>query len=382
MFLFGAAYNKYLYYSVEPYGANLWFQIRGPIEPAEDIVFVTMDDAGFERLGLTHFEVWPREIIAEFITRAHELGAKRIIIDLFFKELRVPAVDEKLRDAFASMPVSIIGVVDKRRSSLGSEDWYIVKPHEFFSSAAEQIGGANIILSANLLQQPTIVRQFAQQVERGIPPIYQTAVPGQDFTQGPKPFDFINYYGPAGSIPRIPLFDFIDKKVSEDSVKNRTLIVGHALEYRQSKDSFLTPLEGIPILGIANGDGRLHGAEIHATQALNILDQNWIKRLDKAREYAIFIMSLGFLVIMPLTAYSQKKFFVLYRRLLVSFCMVILYCTYSYSKFLENIYLPFFTLLVIGFPFFASLAALYAYLENRKFKEAMKGFLGDAISSE
>jgi CHASE2 domain-containing sensor protein len=341
-----------------------------------------MDDAGFERLGHTHFEIWPREIMAEFIDRARELGAKRIVFDLFFKELRDPTVDEKLREAFASMPVSIIGVVETRRNSLGGKNTYVVKPNSFFSSAAKQIGGANLTLSLNLLQQNTVVRLFAREFEKGIPPIYQTAFPGRDFTQGPGRYDFINYYGPAGSIPSIPLFDFIDKKVRKKSVEDKTLFVGHALEYRQSKDSFSTPMEGLPILGITNGNGTLHGVEIHTTQALNVIDQNWISRYDPAFENKYFIFTLGILVIMPLAAYGQKEFFVFFWRFLISFFLVSLWCAYSYLKFLENVYLPFFSLLTIGFPLFAGLGALYTYRDNRKFKEMMKGFLGDSISTE
>lgn len=382
--LFTWSYKTILYDSVEPYGLNIWFSLRGPVEPPDDIILVSMDDAGFERLGVTQYEIWPRKLLAEFVDRARELGAKHIIFDLFFKEDRNPENDQKLRDAIASMPVSIVGVVETRKNSRGESEQYIVRPNPLFSSVSKKVGGANLPIDLNILQQPKIVRRFSYTFERSVPPLYLLPFTDTELDKGPGPKDFINYYGPSGSVRSMPLFDFIDNNVSRDQVEGKTLIVGHVLKYRKSKDTFDTPLVGWPSLGEEARGGVLHGVEIHVTQALNMIDKKWIRRMNPKAERYVSTCALGLFVIMPLFAFARNisvTAFITKRLILVVFLLCV-WCYFSYLRFLQNVYLPYFSVVTLGLPAFAIPSAVYTYLENRRFKQSMKGFLGDAIPEE
>ncbi len=383
-FLFALLYVPILYDSVEPYGLNIWFSLRGPVEAPDNVILVSMDDAGFERLGLTHYEIWPRELLAEFVDRARELGAKQIIFDLFFKEDRNPESDQKLRDAIASMPVSIIGVVETRKNSRGESEQYIVRPNPLFSSVAKNVGGANLPIDLNILQQRKVVRRFSSTYEKSVPPLYLLPFEETELEKSPGPYDFINYYGPSGNLQSIPLFDFIDKNVSRDRVEGKTLVVGHVLKYRKSKDTFDTPLVGWPGLDDKERSGMLHGVEIHVTQALNAIDQNWIRRINPRAEKVLSTCIMGLLVIIPLVLSHSEMAMTAFitKRLLLSICLLCAWCYFSYLRFLQNVYLPYFSVVTLGFPAFAIPSGIYTYLENRKFKQSMKGFLGDAIPDE
>ena len=90
---------------LEPLGLDLWFNIRGPIAPPNDVVVVAMDEQSYGVLGIAMDKAWPRAMHAEILKRLHEFGAKRVVMDiLFIGESSDPKADKALSEALKLNP--------------------------------------------------------------------------------------------------------------------------------------------------------------------------------------------------------------------------------------------------------------------------------------
>jgi adenylate cyclase len=81
---------------MELYTIDWRFRVRGPQMPDPRIAIVAVDDHSINTLGRWP---WPRSIIARGIAKLDQLGAERIIFDIFFTETANAEDDRQLVDA-------------------------------------------------------------------------------------------------------------------------------------------------------------------------------------------------------------------------------------------------------------------------------------------
>ena len=85
---------------IEPLGLNLWFNLRGPVAPPQDVVIVAMDESSYRVLNVPLDKAWPRDLHVELLKRLHQYGVKRVVMDiLFLGEGSDPIIDRNLADA-------------------------------------------------------------------------------------------------------------------------------------------------------------------------------------------------------------------------------------------------------------------------------------------
>jgi CHASE2 domain-containing sensor protein len=101
--------------------------------------------------------------------------------------------------------------------------------------------------------------------------------------------DLINYYGPPGTIPRIPIWRLTGESAlaARSSLAGKIVVIGyqslHFARGTSAKDTFATPVS----------DLGMYGAEIHATIINNLISTSWLRRLQLADEMlAVLIVTI------------------------------------------------------------------------------------------
>ena len=86
----------------EELGLHHLFSLRGPVNPPQEVVLVTIGRDTPGRLGLPEeVDRWPRRIHARLVDRLRAAGASVIAIDLLFDDPQTPEDDLALGDAIA-----------------------------------------------------------------------------------------------------------------------------------------------------------------------------------------------------------------------------------------------------------------------------------------
>jgi len=71
---------------MEPAVLPWLFHFRGPVAPPEEIVIVIVNEGTFKELGLSSLEPLPRSAHARLLDVLARYGAKKVFLDIVFKE--------------------------------------------------------------------------------------------------------------------------------------------------------------------------------------------------------------------------------------------------------------------------------------------------------
>ncbi|MBP1745812.1 MAG: adenylate/guanylate cyclase with Chase sensor [Deltaproteobacteria bacterium] len=84
----------------EHIGLDLLFTLRGPRQPPNDVVIISLDKQSADFLGFSDdYRKWPRRLHAQLIEVLHHEGAAVIVFDILFDESRSPDDDKALSAA-------------------------------------------------------------------------------------------------------------------------------------------------------------------------------------------------------------------------------------------------------------------------------------------
>lgn len=297
---------------------DLWFTVRGPVAPPDEIVVIAMDEDSYQTLGFPLNQAWPRAAHAQLLQRLQEVGARRVVFDiLFFGESADPVADRQLADAIANMPV-VLGAELGRVEEAGRVRETLLLPAEWLRANAVAIG------LVGLPEDGEHVRRFlheTSEVAQGLPSLAEAAVLGaaphpdplriewgegtrnpvpsprlRGEGEGPGPRDLLNLYGPARTITTYSYYQVVDTEwpVPAEKLRDKVVFVGLSLRTElgpAQKDSYLTSFPQ---------HGRMYGVELHATAAGNLAAQNWIRRASRWAEatgLAALALLAGFLIL-------------------------------------------------------------------------------------
>lgn len=90
--MLGAVFlHAYLFLS--PFGQQLetsqtdvWFRVRGVRPPPPNLLLVSLDEATYRELGLSHLQPLSRGMIAELLEKLSDAGAKACFLDFIFRD--------------------------------------------------------------------------------------------------------------------------------------------------------------------------------------------------------------------------------------------------------------------------------------------------------
>lgn len=296
------------------------FQLRGPIPAPEDILLVAFDDA----LENLYPKPLPRGVDAEVLAKLTALNPKGLFLDIVYVPDDAEAeANKKIADALLRVP-SIIGAGDmltqrdaQRATRLGVEPIIAAAATWSMNMQFRALNGVIQGFSRNRSEQKS--KDYA--VENGAAEDYAVTVTNTVSTANAVPMvealkvltrrnvnppfsdDLINYYGPPGTFPRLPVTKVLALPPSDlrKLVDGKLLFVG-----TQNISEKAGPKRNEEQFPVSYSDRLMYGIEVHATIAGNLLRAEMIRPLNRYAQ-ALLLMTLVFVASFAQFTYPLKK---------------------------------------------------------------------------
>jgi PAS domain S-box-containing protein len=275
------------------------------------VVIVYLDPASYEAEGLDPARPWDRALHARLVDRLSGAGARAVVFDVLFDR---PGPDPHADRAFSeairrSGRVILAGEIESSSHS-PIDDWGVrshtlTLPTPVLAEAAAGVG------LANLSPDPDFVvrRQFVGFDRETQPALAWAAarllgLPGLVSITAPL---WVRYYGPAVSLPHVSYTHALDRAATPDSMfHDRVVFVGarpRTGAITERRDEFRNPLPA------SGEDLWMPAVEVHATQLLNLMRQDGLRRLADGTEAVLlaaiaFMLALGVVRLGPWPAFG------------------------------------------------------------------------------
>jgi adenylate cyclase len=277
---FPNAYNPFK--GLELAAWDLFFRIRGPVNPNNNIVLVAIDDASLNYLNEPW--PWPRSELADIVNWLNKAGARVIGLDIdLFNPSSNPADDQALANALANSNATVsVNQIVQNPEYYGETN---VLPLPIFQKSLSSIGITQIIRGQDAITRGVtgyetyngqIYYNWAFQLARlylGVPPPTNPGSAGLNFNGKFVPLNnenqlLVNFAGPSGTYTHnysaafVPLGDY-----SPSIFKGKIVIIGATTQTLQ--DYYPTPF---------SSNSPTPGVEIVANTVATILQGNYITR--------------------------------------------------------------------------------------------------------
>ncbi len=245
------------------------------------MVLVYMDEQSHHELDQPYDKTWNRHLHAELLNKITAQGARLVFYDIIFEMLSSDeSSDTALAQAFASNgSVVLAGSLTQRRELLSSQV-IIIPPEAGFRRASRAWGVLQLdAVNPRLILTGTTDHESATWKAAAI------LDPGLNEREEDRLSErWINYLGPPDSFNSISFYKaYLEEEESRDLFKDKIVFIGSRYITGftgTTKDTFFTPYS---LLGFPPANG----IEIHANALTNIIEGNWLTRLDHGVESAI-----------------------------------------------------------------------------------------------
>ena len=259
---------------------DLLFALRPILRPTE-VLIIYMDEDSHTALNQSLTEPWDRNLHAKLLDRLTAAGSKAVVFDIHFAgEGPNPAATTNLARAIRENGTVFLGA-DPARSGTGLHGLgmrRIIPPFDALADAAADIGSVELDASHDL-----VVRKHLQkQPDDLVPSLSQAAA-----KISPPGEAWINYYGPPGDIPHIGYERALEAPL--DVFKDKVVFIGARLFTKfagERKDEYRSPYS----LWIKENQF-MSGVEIQATQFLNLIRGDWLRR-STAESWMVALIGL------------------------------------------------------------------------------------------
>lgn len=255
------------------------------------VVIVYLDLESYQKEKQDPTRPWDRALHAQLVRRLKAAGAKSIIFDIVFSD-RSPRseTDQQFADALRAAGSAILAAEWSRSSrNAGAQEQLLTRtlsrPTEPLLSAAAGFGFAFTQTDDDLKAR----RFFPGFLERGLPTLTWAAA---QFLKLPldealvRGEGWIRYYGRPLTIPHVSYSDAVQPGgVPDQFFANKYVLVGARSViggFDQRRDELRNPYSTW-----TRGELFMPGVEVHATQLLNILHDDWLRRFSTGAESAV-----------------------------------------------------------------------------------------------
>lgn len=280
------------------YSYDLPFVLRskGTAHPT-DAVIIYLDERSHRELRQSLDRPWDRQLHAQLLERLTESGAAAVVFDIVFldpsdepsaDDAFVKAIQKNKRVIMAAETVEMESAHGNEPQAARAQGNQISRPHEPFLEAGARWGLATLIFDGNR----TVRQHYRDPAEQSPSLSWAVAeflrVPTTRLAGSKSENRWLNYYGPAGTIP----FCSYDQALLPDGVspnffRNKTVFIGARPStgfVGNFQDEFRTPYT----FWFKTAST---GVEIHATQFLNLLKEDWLTRLLPITELCLVIIT-------------------------------------------------------------------------------------------
>ena len=277
-------------FSAASYDSLHSFALLGGHKFSDDrVVIVYLDLASFLHERQNPADRWPRQFHAQLLDRLTAEGARAVVVDMLFdspSENR--AADEAFAAALKNNSHAILAAEHNNKNShetSADQNWtrstMLRLPEKNFSDAAAGWGVASLSLE---LGDDFVVRRHLPEFGSDHTPSLSLATArftgATNFSVGEL---WVRYYGPAITIPHVSYSEALDAgALPPDFFRDKIVFVGaRPIEgfMDARRDEFRSPFHAW-----SNKEFFMPGVEIHATQLLNLIRGDALKRLPNAGE--------------------------------------------------------------------------------------------------
>lgn len=267
--------------SLTYFSYDLPFAWRLDVRPTEAVI-VYMDDESRIQLTQPVQGPWDRALHVRLLKELSARQAKAVVFDVLFDEpWPDPAVDKEFAAAIgAHGPV----VLAAQSSETGENGEPIVSR---IRQAVEPLRNAAMsgVAELELDADEVLRRHYSNPLYPNL--AWQAAAAAGYPLPNRNRLRWINYYGPAGTIPHVSYHQMFEPDaVSSAAISNKVVFVGKApmitYEGSRNSDEFRT--------SYTRWSGSLSpGVEVHATACLNLIRGDWLSRLPFGIEFSAIV---------------------------------------------------------------------------------------------
>ncbi len=270
-----------------------WTQVLLPRDPLTNspVVIVYLDLASHQRENQNPLEPWDRALHARLLRRLTRAGARAVAFDIIFDGPgRSPEADEALERSIRNngrviLAGELTSSGEASGSTVGAETLKLILPFKGFLDSAAAWGVANAQMDDDY-----VVRQIF--------PGFSSDQPGFVFaaakTVGSAGVDgqhqWVRYYGGPLTLPNVNYSAALrDDEVNDSFFRDKIVLIGArpmAGVFGERKDEFRSPMT---LWG--SRDLFMPAVEVHATQLINLLRGEALRRLPPPLEAAVISLA-------------------------------------------------------------------------------------------
>jgi adenylate cyclase len=270
--------------------------------PAAEAVIVYLDERSHLDLGQPLNAPWSRAIHAQMIDRLTAAGAKAIVMDIVFSDANADEADRKLADAIKRSGRVILGADYSRTADHQRE---FVPPFPLLRDSAAAFGSVEMLPSRDLIVRAHAPNEQLSSMSWAAAEFLGSSItkrttaetfqPSPDLP-GAEIRSWINYYGRPDWLPHGRYSDVLASgRVPDDVFRDKVVFIGARVITKlqnERNDAYRNPYSFW--ITKEKGDSPfISGVEIQATMFLNLLRNDWLRRLPSSIELWTLI-ALGF----------------------------------------------------------------------------------------
>ncbi len=264
------------------------------------VVIVYLDLHSFAAKELDPAHPWPRDLHAQLLRRLTAARARAVVFDIIFSDAGPDAAaDRALADGIRTNGCVILaGELNDDASHMTSQDqpWTrlmkVSPPLEQFTTAAARWG-----VASHVIDDDFVVRRYLAGFTSQAQPSLTWAAAEWLQLPATRPREavssanqnWIRYYGPALAIPNVSYAEALDPAgVPPDFFRDKIVFVGArpmAGPFQERQDEFRNPFHSW-----GHKELFMPGVEVHATELLNLVRGDWLRRLPPGAESAWLVI--------------------------------------------------------------------------------------------
>ena len=284
---------------IEMLGYDLLFLPAFPRPVPEDVVIVELDDYSYRELKQIDIPSWDRNLHAQLIDRLTADQARVVVFDIIFHDPGNASANANLARAIRENGRVVLAASLETDTRPQLHLKQAVLPLEQFLEAPAAGWGI-----AGVGSKGTYARQFyrGDEINPSLPWV-AAKVAGAPIAQPPRarpPDAWLNYYGPALTLPRVSYCEVTNFPAGY--FRGKSVFVGarpKTLKAMEEADTFPTP-------HFRWKDNLFPGVEIGATAYLNLLHQDWLRQIPYSIQF--LTVCLAGLIAGALVGNFQPKF--------------------------------------------------------------------------
>ncbi len=277
---------------------RLYVPLHASAGTHDPVILVYLDLESYRQEKQNPTQPWSRALHAQLVRRLTRAGARRVVFDILFSDAgSTPTDDAALRDAIADNGQTILsGEIIESSQFRGDvtpvQMEKVAGPWEDFERAASGWGLAELGDDGDFIVRrffPGTLEQAQGSTNLDIhPAISIAAVAPTNLAAFMAIKRWVRYYGPPLVVPHVSYSSALrPDEVPDEVFRDRIVVIGARPMpggFDERRDELRNPLSEW-----GRRDQFMPAVEMHATQILNLLNDDWIRRLPLPWETFILL---------------------------------------------------------------------------------------------